>query len=140
VVWTAEQIVAAIRRWAAEHGGRPPTYEQWEQGDPRSRRPTSLTVRNRFGSWAEGIRAAGYSPPRPARSHWTAATIVDALQTWAAEHGRTPARRDWHLAAPGRPTAKIVSARMGSWSAALAAAGLPPNRPGPRVRRAEATR
>lgn len=139
VVWTAEQIVAAIRRWAADHG-RPPTYSEWAPGDPRGRRPCSLTVLNRFGSWAAGLRAAGYEPGRPARSEWTAAGIVDALRAWAVEHGRTPAQLDWHLAAPGRPTTKVVIARMGSWSAAIAAAGLTPNRPGPRRRAAEARR
>lgn len=131
VAWTAAAIVAAMRRWADERG-RPPTYQEWKAADPHGRRPCSLTVFQRFGSWAAGLRAAGYPPTPTARSPWTATSIVDALRAWAAQHGRTPTQMDWHLAAEGRPTTKVVIARMGSWSAAIAAAGLPANRPGRR--------
>lgn len=65
--WTRENIIAAIRVWAEEHGS-PPTSVQWNTGiTPRNgdySYPGTPTIQNMFGSWAEGIRAAGFKPAR----------------------------------------------------------------------------
>src|SRR6201996_6498284 len=77
-------------------------------------------------------------PGTPRR--WDDASILTALQQWLAETGRVPRRNDWSGERPdaaGRaqhkwmdehprwPSSSCVAAHFGSWSAAVAAAGLP---------------
>lgn len=61
LVWTEEKIIAAIRRWAKEHDGEPPYFNEWIKIASRGY-PNSVTVHTRFGSWNEGIRRAGFEP------------------------------------------------------------------------------
>lgn len=77
--WTREAILNAIRAWAAEHNGQPPTAYDWNptlaysQGnymrarafEHDTRWPYDSTVRGRFGSWNEAIRQAGLQPRQP---------------------------------------------------------------------------
>lgn len=67
------------------------------------------------------------------KPQWTRESIVEALQRWAAEHGRQPTQEDWHIAGVDYPRARLVAARFGTWSAGLAAAGMRARR-GPRRR------
>lgn len=60
--WTREQVIDAIRRWAAEHGA-PPISKDWQHWSPD--RPTHDVARARCGSWADAIEAAGYPRPAP---------------------------------------------------------------------------
>lgn len=74
VTWTRETVIAAIHRWVTEHGDAPtstdwhPTKaEQQGQAEKVERfyagdYPSYMTVSRRFGSFAKGIRAAGYMP------------------------------------------------------------------------------
>ena len=80
---------------------------------------------------------------RSGGGEWTRERIIAALQTWTDEQGRAPRSYDWAAAtarAAGFPTAgaeqwdrehprwphrALVTARFGSWRAALTAAGLP---------------
>lgn len=76
---------------------------------------------------------------------WTAEAIIDAMQTWAREHGGPPTAADWnpnHALATGHPEkaerfhagswpfVSTVQARFGSWNAGIAVAGLSPAAPG----------
>jgi hypothetical protein len=58
-VWTRERIIEAIQTWVAQHGSVP-SSESWIVAGEN--RPTCNTVRNAFGSWSAGIRAAGFTP------------------------------------------------------------------------------
>jgi hypothetical protein len=60
--WTRETIVAAIQRWAAEHG-QAPFVGDWKH--TTTDYPSYGAVQRFFGSWANGIEAAGF--PRPSR-------------------------------------------------------------------------
>lgn len=54
--------------------------------------------------------------------------VLEALRTWAAEHGQPPRAADWTSdgRVPGRwPAPSAVQRLFGSWNAALVAAGLP---------------
>lgn len=78
IVWTADIVLERIREWAAIHGQPPAAYE-WNPGLARQRGclkeadafeaddrwPFYSTVREKFGSWANGIEAAGFPRPRP---------------------------------------------------------------------------
>lgn len=58
---------------------------------------------------------------------WTAKRIVAAMRRWRREHGRAPREREWNRAQTRpewAPWAREVQGVMGSWSAALAAAGM----------------
>ncbi len=65
-IWTRDKIVAEIRRFAVEHG-RPPSATDW-RGPRSSGYPSSFTVQSLFGSWANGIEAAGF--PKPKVGHY----------------------------------------------------------------------
>ena len=57
--WTRARVVRALRLWVLEHGTLP-TQTEWRASSPEY--PNWGTVRDRFGSWNEGIRAAGFKP------------------------------------------------------------------------------
>lgn len=114
--WTADEVLDAIRAWAAEHG-RPPTKTEWEC--PPRGYPSSPTVRRRFGTFRAGLQAAGYESPKPS---WSRATLIDAIHHFEDKHCRPPQRVDWRKAPPGEPNAVTVLKHFGSWEAALAAA------------------
>jgi Homeodomain-like domain len=84
----------------------------------------------------------GYAPmAHPATpGRWDRRSIVDALRAWVAQMGAAPTRQDWSggradTAPPSQrkwmrehprwPSSSCVAGHFGSWSKALAAAGLP---------------
>lgn len=91
---------------------------------------------------------------RPAR--WTRAEIIDAIREWTALYGEPPRAADWNPGSArwsgatwriaryrkgrpdGTPWPSLNRAKApfgGSLTAALAAAGFEPNKPGPKTRR-----
>ncbi len=60
--WSERQLIDVILAWTREHG-RPPKVPEWRQA--RDGHPSASTVVNRFGSWNDGIRAAGLVPRSP---------------------------------------------------------------------------
>lgn len=56
-VWTPEAITTAVKRWADEHGGVPPTASQWQKGGEYW--PANATVVATVG-WRNAILAAGF--------------------------------------------------------------------------------
>ena len=124
--WTREQMIDAGRAWAAEHG-HAPFARDWRCASDGH--PVSDTASRCFGSWVNFIAACGLEP-RERATVWTRAAIIDALQRWAAEHGRTPAKtRDWKCGTADHPASLTVDRAFGSWNAAIVAAGLAPNLP-----------
>jgi hypothetical protein len=58
--WTRDTIIAAIRRWALEHG-EPPTAPDWRRrGDYW---PGASMVLRIFGLWADAVETAGFTRP-----------------------------------------------------------------------------
>ena len=55
---------------------------------------------------------------------WTRAAILAAIDLWIVSHGRAPTQDEWTLAADDHPTVRTVRIHFGTWSAALAAAGI----------------
>lgn len=58
------------------------------------------------------------------KGHWSAERIVEAMVSWAAEHGAPPTRRDWNYSGDGHPGGEPVYRVFGSWETALRAAGF----------------
>jgi hypothetical protein len=122
--WDRVEVLEAIATFARKHG-RPPTYVQWQRGT--SEHPAGATVRRLFGSWSEGLIAAGVAEPAPT---WDRQSIIEAIRAWAKKHGRAPTQEDWHASDPAgqRPIYATVVRHYGSWPAALEAAGVLPAR------------
>lgn len=89
---------------------------------------------------SEGIRSECPTPvlPRtPSRRanqfaiFWSDEQLLDALRAFQAERGRAPVARDFRRN-PARPSSATIVDRFGSWSGALALAGLTPRHPGER--------
>lgn len=79
--WDRAKIIAAIRRWADEHGGVPPTAILWNPQHAiavgrrdeamefyRGDWPYLRTVQQLFGKWSWALEAAGYEAFRPGHS------------------------------------------------------------------------
>jgi hypothetical protein len=67
---------------------------------------------------------------RPA-AEWDEASVIAALQTYAAEHdGFPPPTAEWNKTAPDHPTYGVVVRLFGSWADAVRAAGIEPLEPG----------
>lgn len=119
-VWDRDRILEALREWAREHGS-PPTAGQWRGRDRTGRRPECQRVTRIFGSWDAALAAAGLHA-RPKR--WSDEQILAAIRAHAAEHGRAPRSTEWPTATDAHPAAATVANHFGSWTRALAAAGL----------------
>jgi Homing endonuclease associated repeat len=80
-------------------------------------------IRHR-GSWAAALALAGLPPaPRQPRGP-DRREIAEALRAYEREHGVRPSVTVWRRAQL-KPGVKVIYRRFGSWSAALAYAGLP---------------
>src|SRR4051794_11105126 len=87
--WTREEVIAALRAWAAAHG-RAPHHDEWRTSGLEH--PPTSTVTNMFGSWWAGVRAAGLEPA--VHGPWTAAEVLDGLRGFERDHGRPPTTLD----------------------------------------------
>lgn len=62
-MWTRDAILLAIREWADEHGGIPPSANDFHRGRAVGLPlPSVERVQARFGSWDAAIIAAGFEP------------------------------------------------------------------------------
>lgn len=77
VRYTRELLVEEIKRWNAEHGS-PPTFSDWQKKVDGY--PVAQTVYAHFGSWSEGIKAAGLTPGRAGRIGKERTKNVDSVE------------------------------------------------------------
>ena len=114
--WTRERVIGAIQSWWRRHDSF--DYDEILAG------AGSLTqeARLKFGSWRAAVQASGLDPEAEGvRRRWTVTQVVEAIR---AEHA---AGRDLSESATNERFSALVNAgrrRLGSWSAALAAAGV----------------
>lgn len=96
-VWSDEQMIRALRTWATEHDGEPPTYKDWNRSAPGH--PSHRAVVNRFGSWNNALEAAGfcargpygvilYPASDPYNTTVDAAPVAEAVRGYIGPHGR----------------------------------------------------
>lgn len=124
--WTRDAVIAAIQRFAAEHG-RPPRVTDWvraRDGYPsrNSCFSSSASPNAPFASWADVIEAAGFPRPRVGKRvgdiDWSRDRIIAELRLAA----------DGPLAPPikvvGHPVLEAAIRYFGSWKAAVEEAGL----------------
>ncbi|MGB1582915.1 MAG: homing endonuclease associated repeat-containing protein, partial [Solirubrobacterales bacterium] len=147
-MWAAGFILEDI----AEHFGiARTTAAQWindptgEKNEERKRRYHGICCD--CGGETNGAAGGFSKTPKRCRScsvqhqranaKWTRATIIDAIQRWAALHGKPPTATAWNVAMKGRskldaerfaagnyPHLYTVQRNFPSWSAAIEAAGF----------------
>lgn len=120
--WPPPRIIEAIKRWAEDHGGVPPTRKDWQTSAVDH--PAASTVYKRIG-WNNALSWAGFNDRHFVT--WTDAAIIAAIQRWAKRHnGRPPTRPDWKRATLDHPSLNTVKHQLG-WEHALHRAGFTPS-------------
>jgi len=115
--WTRQRLVDALRSWYPQGKLKGNVWEE-DAGLVRA-------VGAYFGSWYEGLKAAGIEPPRRI---WTRELILQELRTWRLGPCKTGLWQE-------NPSLARAAARyFGSYDNALQAAGLEPR---PRGRTAQ---
>jgi hypothetical protein len=118
--FTKQDVIAALIT-DADRLGRAPYVREWHH------RPQSLpgvgAVIGHFGSWTDGLRAAGLRSPQE-KGRWTEAATLRAARKDAARRGRPPRAHEWPRSTANHPSAAIAGRLFGSWNKMLSAAGL----------------
>jgi nucleotide-binding universal stress UspA family protein len=113
-----EEITAEITRLATD--GTPPTAEQMDAEGAFSAR----TCGNRFGTWNDAVRAAGYEPLGTS-TEYSDEELLNEIECLAGEFGRPPTTRE--MIEHGKYTASVYFRRFDSWNDAVIEAGFIPH-------------
>jgi len=128
--FTDDMAIGTAQVFAMRHG-HPPGMKMWRSNPDL--RPSTATVRHRFGSWDNFLRAAGLDPAkvpsRAVRFRWTDDDLIAAVRAGVAELGYVPSGNEWHRRFDARedlPSLKTLTRRVGdgSWLVVLERAGL----------------
>lgn len=99
----------------------------------RYRRPCPTCGTMMDGSGGMKVQPTHCKTCAPAENRlWTREAVIDAIQRWAAEHGRPPSASQWTRSEDGHPAGGSVYrstsntwAPFASWADAIEAAGFP---------------
>ncbi|WP_115863010.1 homing endonuclease associated repeat-containing protein [Halorussus litoreus] len=111
-----EALLADLRRVAEEVDGSPSMADADERGAF-----SPSTYQSRFGSWTDAKEAAGV-PVDAGGVTYTDDELLEDLLAFADELGETPTRAQMRTDGPRAPS--TYADRFGSWTDALAEAGL----------------
>ncbi len=134
----AAACTAAVRAYVKEMA-EPGTYPGLKGYELRAHDrgwPGPKTVVARLGGWYQALQAAGFGTPRrPGGQPVSRADCIAAVAAYAAEaaaRGQHPGLVGYERIAAKRrwPSRTTVTARLGPWTAALAAAGVAPRAQG----------
>lgn len=127
---TQEQVIAGLRRFCKDNGRPPTRSDLFTSGDRRY--PSLTLVNRRLGGLRRAYELLGWPSDRPSnRRSWSREQIVTVLREETNRLGHVPRKHDWERSTTNHPNQQIVRMVFGTWNAAVAAATLPPNRPGP---------
>ena len=104
--YTKKELLMLLRQWAQKHG-ETPSQSQW---DADVSTPSSNPIRARFGSWAKGLRAAGFTVKGPTISKLCFERMVAAHKgktSFATTLNRDITDPDSFFLALGIPQGKI---------------------------------
>jgi 5-methylcytosine-specific restriction endonuclease McrA len=121
-LWSREAMIDALK---AQHRltGRVPSGRSWLKATQET--PSTQTVRETFGTWADFLAAAGLDPslaPAATTRVWEPELILASLIRWARENGAWPRKDDWRSSGAWWPNESVVRDVFGSWTAAVDAA------------------
>jgi hypothetical protein len=117
-----EELIEELHRVADEINGKPTVAQMNNHGEY-----WVSTYKNRFGSWTDALKAAGYDVNRDG-SALPREDLLTEIERLADELGTTPTHDD--MEAKGRYAARTYYRQFGSWNDALEAAGFKPHSPG----------
>lgn len=126
------QLTLAIHRVAVRTGGTPSSGE-YARHAAEEGLPSLPTVVNRFGSWADAVRAAGMTPREARRRytrHWTEERCRDAIRRLIDELGEAPTAEQYDVLASADddlPSLATVRNRLGRWSEVIGRAVAKPH-------------
>lgn len=126
--------LAAVRAYLAEMAdvGTYPGLNGYQRAARERGWPGATTVVAGLGSWRRALLVAGFDAPRgPAEAFVTRQDCIAAVAAYAAEaahQGQHPGLVGYERIAAARrwPCRTTITARLGSWTAALRAAGVEP--------------
>ncbi|MFC6716060.1 homing endonuclease associated repeat-containing protein [Natrialbaceae archaeon GCM10025810] len=110
-----DDLLTELRRLAADLERTPTMTDMDREGTY-----CAATYHNRFGAWNAALSEVGLEPSRERRL--SDEELLTELQTLAEELGRPPAATD--MITHGKYHSRTYTDRFGSWTAAVAAAGL----------------
>jgi len=114
--YTREELTGYMKRLAVRLGRTP------RETDMQNARgfPSSALYVQRFGSWTNALKEAGI---RPTREYLSEDELVEKLKQLSTILGRPPTQDDMNRTA-GFPSSRPYFNKFGTWSKALARAGL----------------
>lgn len=118
-----EELLDEIRRLGEMVDGTPSTNDMKEQG-----RHHPSTYYDRFGSWKEAVRLAGFEPHQSGTKIPTEKLISD-IQRVADEIGHPPTINEY--TEHGNHSIPTYTSRFGTWPAVIEEAGFEPGNPSP---------
>lgn len=120
--YTKEMGIDAIQKFHKENN-RPPMARDF-LNNPRY--ISWATIRSLFGSFNDGIIAAGYKPNEPNKVTYTKEMGIDAIKRFVEQNGRLPTESDF-TGNIDYPSDSTIWRLFGSWNKGLEAAGFSPN-------------
>lgn len=117
-IFSETEIIKELRRVANELDHSPSVSEMEKHG-----KVSPTTVGNHFGSWNEGLEAAGLETERSTRT--SEPEIIEAIQSLADRLGRPPTAFDMDV--HGEYSTAVAQSLFGDWNGALSAAGYEPH-------------
>lgn len=104
IEWSPEALLAAVREYADENGGIPPTQAAWERGHDRDRWPHPGTAaKKHFGSWNGLLIAAGFGLHCDRQ-----AETAEAIERMYRDGKALDEIAGWHGTSPGNIRQRLI--------------------------------
>jgi sulfur relay (sulfurtransferase) DsrC/TusE family protein len=110
---TKDDLIRYIQTYYDEYG-QVPKYDDFRNNPDY---PSPNSYERQFGSWSNGIVAAGYAPYKQMHIN-TDDELIEYIYKFSVKNQRLPTSRDFSKN-PEYPSARTYSERFGSWKKAL---------------------
>lgn len=122
--YTQEYIIQCLQESAKNNNGYP-NYKDFKGATKINEYPNATTIENRFGSWAKGCNAAGFSPKRNRFKYsFSNEELLNYLKLSAKNNNGYPKQSDFTKNNPDFPGMSTIKRRFGSWSRGCDIAGF----------------
>ncbi len=122
--YTEDELISYLKQSAADNNGYPKVTD-FKGVSKKPGYPSASTIENRFGSWVNACKAAGFiSKVNRFKASFTDKELIEYLQRSAENNKGYPRYADFSGTNPSYPGASTIKRRFGSWSTACEAAGF----------------
>lgn len=119
--YTDEELIEQLQE---KGGDSAPTKQEFEEDEDVA---SPKSIQKRFGSWNDGVKAAGFEPNKTTPSSDDEERVINKIQQ-LAEDGDPPTAGEFN--SHEGPSSSVAYRVFGTWSNAVEAAGFEPNKPG----------